>query len=110
MPDDDVDLVIEAVEIGLARVGREILVGAEARFQPRARIRTQLLRLGLEIAGDARKDRLALGSADAQRRAMTDVFSMASGKSSNSLRMSAAGLIQASEEDLTRSSRSTWLD
>ena len=53
---------------------------------------------------------LRWGALNAQRRAITDVLSIASGRSAKSARISAAGFIQASGEELTRSSRAIWLD
>ena len=111
-PDDDVDLEIEPVEIGLALVlGRARHTARAAPSRPaRASRRScaasastspaRLGRIGLRLrrarTRSAARPRAYCRSPRAGRR--------------TSARMSAAGLIQASGEDLTRSSRSIWLD
>ena len=82
--DDDVDLVIEPVEIGLALGGAEIVIGGEPLLQAGAGIAAKLRR---PRPRDRRRCEgrigLRFGAANAQRRAITEVFSIASGRSAN---------------------------
>ena len=62
--DDHADLVIEPLEIGLPLGLAEVGDRGEARLQARQRILAKLLGLGVQVAGDARQDRLALRRAE----------------------------------------------
>ena len=105
--DDDAELALQPVEIGLARIAHAMPAGLQAAAPAPRAPGAPAPRPRCRAVGEAGRIGCALGGMKAQRRAISRVLSKASGRSANSSRISRADLNQCSGVTRRRSSWST---